>query len=132
MKRCLLLCFIVLSSCLFAEEYAYLTFSMTNGDARSFSVADLRLSVNGSDLMVTNASQSVSLVLSQIQSMSFSSADLTALDEVEWNMDAPVQVSGLNGRAFGLYDTAEHALMQLQPGIYVFTQGSNSQTIILQ
>ena len=126
------MCFIVLSSCLFAEEYAYLTFSMTNGDARSFSVADLRLSVNGSDLMVTNASQSVSLVLSQIQSMSFSSADLTALDEVEWNMDAPVQVSGLNGRAFGLYDTAEHALMQLQSGIYVFTQGSNSQTIILQ
>lgn len=115
-----------------AETYNYLVFTNTDGTTTAFSVPNLTLTVNGSNLQVTNAEGTVNLVLTDLASMQFSKhAWLEGLEEI-LEADKPVEVYTLQGAKVGHFDNLLQATQALDKGAYVITNGKHSQTILLQ
>ena len=113
-----------------AGDYGYLVFTNTNASTSAFSVTNLTLTVNGSDLQVTNDEGTVNLVLTELASMQFSN-DPQAIENV-LDGDQPVQVFSVSGVSLGTFGSLLEAAQQLNAGAYVISNGKKSQTIILQ
>lgn len=113
-----------------AGDYGYLVFTNTNASTSVFSVTNLTLTVNGSDLQVTNDEGTVNLVLTELASMQFSN-DPQAIENV-LDGDQPVQVFSVSGASLGTFGSLLEAAQQLNAGAYVISNGKKSQTIILQ
>ena len=115
-----------------AASYGYLVFTNTDATITSFSVTNLTLTVNGSDLQVTNDEGSVNLVLTDLASMQFSKDGLPeGLNEV-LDADQPLDVFTPTGVRVGRFNNLLEAAGSLGKGVYVITNGKHSQTIILQ
>lgn len=127
--------FLAVSLCVFtarAGDYAYLVFTNTSGTNTVLSVADLSLQVNGNALQVTNSSESLSFILTELASMEFSKDGTTSAFDSVINADEPVQVFTTAGTDLGMFESLQQAAASLEKGVYVISNGTNAQTIILQ
>lgn len=117
-----------------AGEYAYLVFTNTEGTKTALSVSDLSMTVNGTQLEVTNAQGSVNFVLTDLAAMQFSVDGETLVEGIDnvLNADAPVEVYTILGTKVGRYNNLLEAAGVLGKGSYVISNGKNAQTIVLQ
>ena len=117
-----------------AGEYAYLVFTNTEGTKTALSVSDLSMTVNGTQLEVTNAQGSVNFVLTDLAAMQFSVDGETLEEGISnvLNADASVEVYTILGTKVGRYNNLLEAAGVLGKGSYVISNGKNAQTIILR
>ena len=115
-----------------ASTYNYLVFTNQAGSTTAFSVSNLTLEVNGTNLQVTNDAGTVSMVLTELASMQFSAdKTITSVEDV-LNADAPVQVYSVTGSVLGTYGSMVEAAKSLQAGTYVISNGDQSQTVVIK
>ena len=133
MRKILLMAGIALCAILVqAETYSYLVFTNTAGSTTAFSVPNLTLTVEGSNLQVKNDEGTVNLVLADLAAMQFSATGtLTAVENVLLG-DEPVQIFSVSGVRIGSFGSLLEAAQQLSAGAYVISNGKNSQTIVVR
>ena len=132
MKNLFLLLALDLAMMAHASTYNYLVFTNQAGITTAFSVNNLILKVEGSDLQVTNDEETVNLVLTELTSMQFSKdKTVTGVQDI-LNADSPVQVYSVTGSLLGIYNSMVEAAKSLQPGTYVISNGDQSQKIVVQ
>lgn len=132
MKKVFLLLAVCLAMMTHASTYNYLVFTNTEGTNTIFSVANLWLNVDGSDLQVTNADGTVSILLTALKSMQFSEDSIISAVENVLNADAAVQVYSVSGSLLGSYGSLIEAAQTLDAGAYVISNGSVTQTIVVK
>ena len=132
MKKVFLLLAVCLAMMTHASTYNYLVFTNTEGTNTVFSVANLWLNVDGSDLQVTNADGTVSILLTALKSMQFSENSIISAVENVLNADAAVQVYSVSGSLLGSYGSLIEAAQTLDAGAYVISNGSVTQTIVVK
>lgn len=132
MKKVFLLLAVCLAMMTHASTYNFLVFTNTEGTKTAFSVKDLMLNVDGSDLQVTNADGTVSILLTALKSMQFSEDSIISAVENVLNADAAVQVYSVSGSLLGSYASLMEAAQTLDAGAYVISNGSVTQTIVVK
>lgn len=115
-----------------ASTYNYLVFTNQAGSTTAFSVSNLTLRVNGSDLQVTNDDGTVDFVLTELLSMQFSIDQTATGVEGILNADAPVQVYSVTGASIGTYCSMVEAAKGLNAGTYVISSGNQSLTVVIK
>ena len=132
MKKVFLLLAVCLAMMAHASTYNFLVFTNTEGTNTVFSVVNLWLNVDGSDLQVTNADGTVSILLTALKSMQFSEDSIISAVENVLNADAAVQVFSVSGTSLGVYSSLMEAAQTLDAGAYVISNGSVTQTIVVK
>lgn len=132
MKKVFLLLAVCTAMIAHASTYNFLVFTNTEGTKTVFSVANLWLNVDGSDLQVTNADGTVSILLTALKSMQFSEDSIISAVENVLNADAAVQVYSVSGSLLGSYGSLIEAAQTLDAGAYVISNGSVTQTIVVK
>ena len=134
MKKMFLMALLVCAGMVQAGEYAYLVFTNAEGTTTALSVTNLTMTVNGTQLDVTNDEGTVNFTLTELASMQFSTTAEQAGQGIEniLNADLPVTVYGINGTSFGTFDNLVQAAQQLGTGVYVISNGKNAKTIIVK
>ena len=132
-KRGVMLCVVaVLAIAANAETYEYLEFTNIAGTKTVFNVANLTIKVSGNDLQVTNSDGTVDLKLLDLTSMQFSTTNTqTAVDNI-LDADAEIQVSTITGVSLDTYSSLVEACQSLTTGIYVISNGTQSQSIVVK
>ena len=97
MKKVFLLLAVCTAMMAYASTYNYLVFTNTEGTNTIFNVKNLTLNVEGSDLQVTNADGTVSILLTALKSMQFLEDSIISAVENVLNADAAVQVYSVSG-----------------------------------
>lgn len=132
-KRVMMLVVVVsLAVCANAGTYKYLEFTSTLGTKTVFDVTNLTLTVSGSNLQVTNGNGTVHLTLVDLASMQFSTTNTTTALENILNADGEIQVSTITGVSLGVYSSLQEACQSLNVGVYVISNGTQSQTIVVE
>ena len=132
MKKVFLLLAVCTAMMAYASTYNYLVFTNTEGTNTVFSVENLWLNVDGSELQVTNADGTVSILLTALKSMQFSEDSIISAVENVLNADAAVQVYSVSGSLLGSYGSLIEAAQTLDAGAYVISNGSVTQTIVVK
>ena len=132
MKKVFLLLAVCLAMMTHASTYNYLVFTNTEGTNTVFSVENLWMNVDGSELQVTNADGTVSVLLTALKSMQFSEDSIISAVENILNADAPVQVFSVSGTSLGVYGSLMEAAQTLNAGAYVISNGSVTQTVVIK
>mgnify|MGYP003562323829 FL=1 len=132
MKKVFLLLAVCTTMMAYASTYNFLVFTNTEGTKTAFSVKDLTLKVEGSDLLITNAEGTVSMLLTAMKSMQFSEDGTVSAVENILNADTPVQVFSVSGTSLGVYSSLMEAAQTLNAGAYVISNGSVTQTIVVK
>mgnify|MGYP003415275219 FL=1 len=132
MKKVFLLLAVCTTMMAHASTYNFLVFTNTEGTKTAFSVKDLTLKVEGSDLLITNAEGTVSMLLTAMKSMQFSEDGTVSAVENILNADTPVQVFSVSGTSLGVYSSLMEAAQTLKAGAYVISNGSVTQTIVVK
>lgn len=133
-KRGVMLCVVaVLAIAANAGTYKYLEFTNISGTKTVFDVANLTLTVSGNNLLVTNSEGTVNMTLVDLASMQFSTINNTptAVDNI-LNADAEIHVSTITGASLGTYSSLVEASQSLSAGIYVISNGTQSQSIVVK
>ena len=131
MKKLFLLLALGCAMLTHAASYSYLEFTSTSGTKTAFAVTNLTISVNGTDLQVSNDNGTVNFVLTDLASMQFTATTTTALENI-LDGDQPVQVYSVTGASMGTYPSIIEATQTLEAGSYVISNGNVSQTIIVK
>ena len=132
MKKVFLLLAVCTAMMAHASTYNFLVFTNTEGTNTVFSVENLWLNVDGSDLLITNAEGTVSMLLTAMKSMQFSEDSIISAVENVLNADAAVQVYSVSGSLLGSYGSLIEAVQTLDAGAYVISNGSVTQTIVVK
>lgn len=132
MKKVFLLLAVCTTMMAHASTYNFLVFTNTEGTKTAFSVKDLTLKVEGSDLLITNAEGTVSMLLTAMKSMQFSEDGTVSAVENILNADTPVQVFSVSGTSLGVYGSLMEAAQTLNAGAYVISNGSVTQTVVIK
>lgn len=132
MKKVFLLLAVCTAMMAHASTYNFLVFTNTEGTKTAFSVKDLTLKVEGSDLLITNAEGTVSMLLTAMKSMQFSEDGTVSAVGNILNADAPVHVFSVSGTSLGVYSSLMEAAQTLNAGAYVISNGSVTQTIVVK
>lgn len=132
MKKVFLLLAVCTAMMAYASTYNYLVFTNTEGTNTIFNVKNLTLNVEGSDLQVTNADGTVSILLTALKSMQFLEDSIISAVENVLNADAAVQVYSVSGSLLGSYGSLIEAAQTLDAGAYVISNGSVTQTIVVK
>lgn len=132
MKKVFLLLAVCTTMMAHASTYNYLVFTNTEGTNTIFNVKNLTLNVEGSDLLITNAEGTVSMLLTAMKSMQFSEDGTVSAVENILNADTPVQVFSVSGTSLGVYGSLMEAAQTLNAGAYVISNGSVTQTIVVK
>ena len=82
MKKELLLFVVCYAMLAQADTHNYLVFTNTIGTSTVFSINNLTLNVDGTNLQVTNIDGTAQLLLTELESMEFSMDGMTALENV--------------------------------------------------
>ena len=133
-KRGMMLCVVaVLAIAANAGTYKYLEFTNISGTKTVFDVANLTLTVSGNNLLVTNSEGTAYMTLVDLASMQFSTTNNTptAVDNI-LDADAEIQVSTITGVSLGTYSSLVEACQSLSAGIYVISNGTQSQSIVVK
>lgn len=132
MKKVFLLLAVCTAMMAHASTYNFLVFTNTEGTKTAFSVKDLTLKVEGSDLLITNAEGTVSMLLTAMKSMQFSKDGTVSAIENILNADTPLQVFSVSGTSLGVYSSLMEAAQTLNAGAYVISNGSVTQTVVIK
>ena len=132
MKKVFLLLAVCTAMMAHASTYNFLVFTNTEGTNTIFNVKNLTLNVEGSDLQVTNADGTVSILLTALKSMQFLEDSIISAVENVLNADAAVQVYSVSGSLLGSYGSLIEAAQTLDAGAYVISNGSVTQTIVVK
>ena len=115
-----------------AADYPYLVFTNTAGTTTSLSVSNMTLTVNGSELSVTNAEGTQAFTLTDLAAMQFSKdGSVTAIENV-LDAEKAVDVYSVTGVGLGSYGSLYEAAGVLPTGAYVMRQGGKSQTVVVR
>ena len=115
-----------------AADYPYLVFTNTAGTTTSLSVSNMTLTVNGSELSVTNAEGTQVFTLTGLAAMQFSKdGNVTAIENV-LDGEKAVDVYSVTGVGLGAFGNLHEATGALPTGAYVIKQGGKSQTIVIR
>ena len=115
-----------------AADYPYLVFTNTAGTTTSLSVSNMTLTVNGSELSVTNAEGTQAFTLTDLAAMQFSKdGSVTAIENV-LDAEKAVDVYSVTGVGLGSYGSLYEAAGVLRTGAYVIKQGDKSQTVVVR
>lgn len=115
-----------------AVDYPYLVFTNTAGTTTSLSVSNMTLTVNGSELTVTNAEGTQAFTLTELAAMQFSQdGSITAIEKV-LDAEKAVEVYSVTGAGLGSFDSLYEAAGVLPTGAYVIKQSGKSQTIVVR
>lgn len=133
LKRMMMLCVVVVFAiCANAGTYNYLEFTNISGTKTVFNVANLTIKVSGNDLQVTNNNGTVNLTLVDLASMQFSTTNTATAVDNTLNADAEIHVSTITGASLGTYSSLIEASQSLQAGVYVISNGTQSQSIVIK
>ena len=115
-----------------AADYPYLVFTNTAGTTTALTVSNMTLTVNGSELTVTNAGGTQAFTLTDLAEMQFSKdGSVTAIENVI-DGEKAVEVYSVTGVGLGSYGSLYEAAGVLPAGAYVVKQGGKSQTIVVR
>ena len=108
------------------------SFTNNSGTKTVFDVANLTIKVSGNDLQVTNSEGTVNMTLVDLASMQFSNTNTpTAVDNI-LHADAEIHVSTITGVSLGTYSSLVEACQSLSAGVYVISNGTQSQSIVVK
>ena len=92
----------------------------------------MTLSVNGSELTVTNAEGTQAFTLTDLAAMQFSKdGEVSAIENVI-DGEKAVEVYSVTGVGLGSYGSLYEAAGVLPTGAYVIEQGGKSQTVVVR
>ena len=115
-----------------AADYPYLVFTNTAGTTTALSVSNMTLTVNGSELTVTNAEGTQAFTLTDLAAMQFSQdGSVTAIENV-LDGEKSVDVYSVTGVGLGSFSNLHEAAGVLPTGAYVIRQGGKSQTVVVR
>ena len=115
-----------------AADYPYLVFTNTAGTNTALSVSNMTLTVNGSELTVTNAEGTQAFTLTDLAAMQFSQdGSVTAIENV-LDGEKSVDVYSVTGVGLGSFSNLHEAAGVLPTGAYVIKQGGKSQTVVVR
>ncbi len=115
-----------------AADYPYLVFTNTAGTTTALTVSNMTLSVNGSELTVTNTEGTQAFTLTDLAAMQFSKdGSVTAIENVI-DGEKAVEVYSVTGVGLGSFSNLYEAAGVLPTGAYVIKQGGKSQTIVVK
>ena len=115
-----------------AADYPYLVFTNTAGTNTALSVSNMTLTVNGSELTVTNAEGTQAFTLTDLAAMQFSQdGSVTAIENV-LDGEKSVDVYSVTGVGLGSFSNLHEAAGVLPTGAYVMKQGGKSQTVVVR
>lgn len=115
-----------------AVDYPYLVFTNTAGNNTILSVTNLTLTINGSDLQVTNDEGPTTFTLTELAAMQFSTdGTITGIENV-LDAEANLQVFSISGVSLGSFGSLVEAVRSLPAGTYVISNGSVTQTIVVK
>lgn len=106
-----------------ADSYTYLTFEKSDGTLTSVPLSSLSITISGTTLTAGDQS----FALADLTKMYFTTADVTAIDEVKAAVNGEVEVFSMNGVAMGKYTTVQEAMSSLKTGVYIVK--SNGKTV---
>ncbi|MBP3286629.1 MAG: hypothetical protein J6M15_06800 [Prevotella sp.] len=106
-----------------ADSYTYLTFEKSDGTLTSVPLSSLSITISGNTLTAGDQS----FALADLTKMYFTTADVTAIDEVKAAVNGEVEVFSMNGVAMGKYTTVQEAMSSLRTGVYIVK--SNGKTV---
>lgn len=132
-KRILSLLFVVSFAFLAqASSYEYLVFTNIDGNKTAFQLNNLSMRINVDELEISSDDLSVNLVLAELVSMQFSNDNpTTGLVEII-NADAPLEVFSVSGTLLGSYPSLIDVAHHLNAGVYLISNGSITQKIIVK
>jgi len=126
MKRFVLVLILMIGiSAVRAYDYPYLVFQTTDGSSQSIEAEKLVLTFSGSQLVATNGTENLTLTVSDLSKMFFSSTT-SGVSQIS-EADGEVEVFTLSGIRMGSYSSVAQALKSLRSGIYVVS--SKEKTI---
>ena len=115
-----------------AADYQYLVFTNTAGTTTALTVSNMTLTVNGSELSVTNSEGTQAFTLTDLASMQFSKdGEVTAIENVI-DGEKTVDVYSVTGVGLGSYGSLYEAAGVLPTGAYVIKQGGKAQTVVVR
>ena len=115
-----------------AADYPYLVFTNTAGTTTALTVSNMTLTVNGSELTVTNAEGTQAFTLTDLAAMQFSKdGNVTAIENV-LDGEKAVDVYSVTSVGLGSFSNLHEAAGVLPTGAYVIKQGGKSQTIVVR
>lgn len=115
-----------------AADYPYLVFTNTAGTTTALTVSNMTLSVNGSELTVTNSEGTQAFTLTDLAAMQFSKdGEVTAIENVI-DGEKAVDVYSVTGVGLGSFSNLHEAAGVLRTGAYVIKQGGKSQTVVVR
>lgn len=106
-----------------AEGYTHLTFEKSDGTLTSVALSSLSITISGTTLTAGDQS----FALADLTKMYFTTADVTAIDEVNTAVSGEVEVFSMSGIAMGKFTTMQEAMSSLRTGVYIVK--SNGKTI---
>lgn len=106
-----------------ADSYTYLTFEKSDGTLTSVPLSSLSITISGTTLTAGDQT----FALADLTKMYFTTADVTAIDEVKAAVNGEVEVFSMNGVAMGKYTTVQEAMSSLRTGVYIVK--SNGKTV---
>ena len=115
-----------------AADYPYLVFTNTAGTNTALSVSNMTLTVNGSELTVTNAEGTQAFTLTDLAAMQFSQdGSVTAIENV-LDGEKSVDVYSVTGVGLGSFSNLREAAGVLPTGAYVIKQNGKAQTVVVR
>lgn len=132
-KISLLVVMVVCALVAWATDYPFLVFTNTSGTTTVISVSSLTMTVSGSSLQVTNAEGTETFTLTELRNMQFSTNGdtITALENA-LDADKTVDVFSVTGVRLGSYENLIKAVTTLKSGVYVISDGKNSQKVVVK
>ena len=116
-----------------AADYPYLVFTNTAGTTTALTVSNnMKLSVNGSELTVTNSEGTQAFTLTDLAAMQFSTDGNVAAVENVLDGEKSVEVYSVTGVSLGSFSNLHEAAGVLPTGAYVIKQGINTQTVVVK
>lgn len=132
-KIALFIVSVVYAFVLQAADYPYLVFTNTAGSTTLLSVSNMTLNAIGTTLDVSNADGTTSFTLTDLANMQFSKdgSTVTAVENV-LDADKAIEVFSLSGMRLGSYENLMKAVTTLKSGVYVISDGKNSQKVVVK
>lgn len=111
-----------------ADTYPYLSFETQDGTTRSVSVESLTITFSDGKLLAVSGTDSYEIDVASLSRMYFSSANLTAINDVKSDVTAgTMEVYSLSGVKIGTFDSTEALHNGVSAGVYIVK--SNGKTL---
>lgn len=127
MKKIVLISVLALCASMAHADYQSMVFRMSDGTEQTVSLDGITMTFADGNLVVKNSSTNLSLPLTSLASMEFSTLT-TGLEVLPADVNSSVSVYSLDGVALGEFENLAAAESNLGKGTYVFAF-KNGQTL---